>query len=533
MNSNKRNIKGKNPKFKGSNRKGKFKDVKDDFKGNPERTSDVVNDASYYINSNDSTLMEQLTNFSFDDFAGVPLDMGEIGSDKYVSELGNIAQIMVNPAAGFTAVEDGPAAGINLVALKTYTYLSATNAKTTNYGPQDVMLLILAIGDLLAQLSHGARALGLMYTYSQRNRSYPELLLAAAGFDIDDLKEHAAEYKTRYNYIITRINKIPIFADIKYFKKMSEMFHGVYLDEDGSGMAQSYVFVPYSHWVLDETSNPNGSILKGTVQKGFSQGAGNDGLFMQRYFNMYLDDLETMIAALLNSSTFNFIYADIKRLNEKENLNLLTLNAIPDNYTVLPQKVEELSAWVNNMMVIGEPELNPVNMSATYTFTPGNDVETDANTNAIIYRPQFRTDIDESGLEPIVNFKYERPTIDDKIYAVMLHNQKKVFQASGETFFRSYKVSLCDWYVVQYNVVSYKGGGYVNAPKSIIPNTSWGPGLTAPISKFDWHPYWYLVHSGSKKVYIIGDTQYFTNINFNTLFRIHEVMFMEEISLLK
>lgn len=528
--SSKREVSKKKPNrsYKGKGTKRPHKPYEKD---EVVRNSDVVNDVTYYINNNDSTLSEQLMNFSFDDFMGLPTDMGMIGSDKYTAPIGNIAQIMLNPAAGFTKMEDGMSSGINLVALKTYTYLSATNAKTTQYGPQDVMLLILAVGDLLAQLSHGARALGLLYTYNQRNRAYPELLMQAAGFDIDDIKQHAAEYKTRYNYIITRINKIPLPADIKYFRKMSEIFHGVYLDEDGSGMAQSYVFVPYTHWVLDETSNPNGSILKTTIQKGYQQGAATDGLCVQNTFANYLDDLDTMISALLTSSTFNYIYADIRRLHEKENLTLLTLNAIPDNYVVLPQKVEELSMWVNNMLVLGLPEVQPETSPGGITFTPENDVETNSGTNLIVYRPQFKSAFDESNIEPLLNFKHDNPTLEEKVYSMMLHNRKLCFQKSGETDYRSYSVSLCDWYVVQYNMVTYKGGTYANFPKSFIPPAQWSVGGAALLSKFDWCPLYYIIDTNYKTVWVQGDTQYFTNVNYKALQRIHEVMFMEEISL--
>jgi len=494
------------------------------------RKSDPINDVTTYLGKTPASAMilEQVNSYSFEQFIGQQIDVGTIASTDSYTDLAALAQVVVNPAAGFTSSTTPKSDGINIQAMKWYSYLSAKNGKTTNYGPEDVMMLLLALGNVLSMFSLGARGLGLMFAYNKRNRAFPETSIEAAGFEYASLRDNLADYKIAYNVLVNKFNKIPVPANIEYFAKCAKMFQGIYLDEDGSSMAQAYCFVPETYWLFDEAYAPTGSGLK-TVT--LLAAANPRGMQTVPYAS-YLTALESQIDALLNSTTFNYIYADIMRLFE-QGLRPFILSTVDYNYGILPAKVDELSIWLNNCVVLGSPEANPETVG-TLTFTPSNDVVANAGNATIQYRPQFRKPHNWTGFTPILNFKTETPDLASRVYATRLCAALNMRPSTDMNTFISIEATLCDWYVVRINM----SAGYTSL--SVMSDSMVGSTAVAGVrsicalyedlSKFDWHPYVYNVIAASGivtgRIKVFGDTQYFTTITRTLLKKIQDICLM-------
>lgn len=495
------------------------------------KTSSTINDASYYV-GDEPNLMNQLNNYSFTQF---------LGEDFYLNghrvDVSTIMQICLNPSINH--VEKGGTSlgivdGTNIVGLRNYTILSAENAKSTNYAPQDVTILMLAVGSLLSAFSAGARAFGLVPLYNTRNRSYPATLVRSCGFLLQDVVDNFAQYRNQYNYIVSKFNKIPIPADIRYFKKCSELYQGIYLDEENSDMAQTYCFAPNSYWILDETTDPNGSMLREI--KPANQQIDPDGLTYVPFMSGYLNTLNAMVDALLMSSTLNYIYSDILRLHNKANMPLLTLSEIPSGYIVLPQKVEEISMWINNATVLGEPDATAIDAF----HTAGNSVYSNPGANSLAYAPSFQNVSEGYTYTPLVNFKHSEPSVEDKILSTRLTVPLHPVYDSSSTYLGSDSFPA-DTYVVRINMVSNSGGVHDDFTSSWFRtsgSTFSGPFFSL-LSKFDWHPMVYLETTSGQSssqtaagsLLTFGDLQFFTEVSGDILKRMNDVAMMKLLEL--
>lgn len=367
-----------NTRCKGKQNNRKMQASKQPF--DAEKSQAPTNTAAMYYTS--QTLADQLSNISFNHFLGTEEDLGSIESSGLGSTNPAVAMsIMCNPSPGLT---DGSASsGVNIAAMKTYTYLSANNAKTTQYAPQDIAMLILAMGEVLSAITVVKRALKFVYTYNMRNRAFPAGIIRAMGFDpsfIADGKFN--DVRSALNSAINRFNQVPIIMDnITYLRKCVEMYSDVYCDSDGP-MVQYYVINPATTWILDETGSPEGSILK-TVPyldaKGNSSGTNRD-IFK------FIDRIDEMINALLSSTTYNSIYSDLLRASQNGPINIYKEALLSEDETLLPKYDPMKLLQIHNGFAIGYPLDTPYNKGVT---TPKNDVYPDVNRNGVQYLPGF------------------------------------------------------------------------------------------------------------------------------------------------
>lgn len=161
------------------------------------------NDPNWYFT--DSVLAEQASSFAFDSYMGVKSLMriqGQDGNGDPANQLPgyytapSIMAIKLNPCPGDTSTIQ---TGINMAALKMYTQLSNQNSKTTQYAPQDLTMLLLAVGEAISLVEHIRRAFGFAFTYNQRNRELPRRVLEFMGFDVDDFMSNLAQHRIDFN----------------------------------------------------------------------------------------------------------------------------------------------------------------------------------------------------------------------------------------------------------------------------------------------------------------------------------------------
>ena len=482
----------------------------------PAETAGRDNNPAWYFT--DANLMAQAASFSFDQFAGTKkylpknINSPTITSSKARWKTVTIVAREVNPSASHAEVMTD---GINLAALKLYTTLSSRNSKITQYAPQDIAVLQLALGELISTVEHIRRAFGVAFTYNQRNRSMPKQLLASMGFDPDDFLDHIANNRMAFNSRITAINKIPFPANIAYFWKCAELYQKVYADMNSS-MAQIYLDVPYSTWVLDEAYNEEGSGLVTRLLPSASiSGAPS------KMFETWMITLDDMIKGIMESSTFNYIYSDVLNYADKTGASLVFLDYVAENYAVGLDVNENYLLQFHNTFLMGAPAANPAS-----AYTKSNDVCCDANSNVIRYLPWFNSMTDGRLLSSVIlDCKDSAPSIEDRVefsrwmvacnpdeydlrlpdhYAVML-----------DLYIDDSVYAENSW--IQTSVTNYKS----DVTASVALN---GVRVAALLSQCDWAPIMYYFNAADQNVYISGELNFYTLLDYNWFARVNDIV---------
>lgn len=512
-----KNFKGKGKggyKPKPSNRKPRpQKEVEEDKK--VMKDGDINNPAYYYESAD---VLDQVMNFSFNEYGGMPV---ELWADENYGSMSNVtwdnhmvASFWVNPSIPETA-DTSPTAmdGATTAALRNFLKLSGSNAKTTNYAPQDVSILILALAEVIKCSTFIARAFGIAYLFNYRNRTYPEVLLRAMGIDPDSFSKNLADWRVRYNKLLAVASKIPFPADLPLFRKAADLYGSLYCDDNDSALAQTYMLCPYSFWMYDETYDSNGA---GLVTTKIVNPNGLIGM------NQVLDAFESMISVLLTSSALNYIYSDVMRCQQKGYItNMLTFNPIPENYIVMPVYNEEVKDWLHNAVFMGAPLATGSHHVTGLKFsnvTNENDVSCMAATNKLLYHPQFKV-ATKYGFEALIDFDHDNVTIEQKVRATRF-TQRYDTITDGTNHWTD-ETALNDEYLVEAcfyldatngNPDATISGTWLNAPSNVGATLK----LMDVMSKFDWFPlqYRFYTDGGVDKVAVIGDTDYYTNVDY-------------------
>lgn len=498
-----------NSRKKGKGRNGTRKpyDKKDQI------ISDIPesNDPNWYFT--DPKLMDSVSRFSFNNFLGY-------GSGPGYKDIPYAVSFRFNAAAGNPTdsnhIVDLRNNGINIAALKLYTTLSSQSGKTTNYGPEDLAILMLALGSVIESVEYGRRALGLAFTYNNRNWNYPSNIIRAAGFD-ESILDNLAQKRMDFNVVINSINKIVFPSNIAYFAKCTQMYQNVWLDSD-SPMAQSILYNPQSYWLLAEDANNKGSLL-----------ATMDWLYISTW-DQYLLHLKEQINAILMSSTYNYIYGDVLNYSLKSKVELFHLDLVSEDYGIIPVYNMNILSQIHNLQTTGLPEehacsLSP-NSSETVT-TASNNVQADAETGCIIYNPAFHYNygvdhglyVDSLVADPDVNTR-----VDMTRYSIRSTGHRDLYTVNTDSKFTYMAgVALPDHYCVNFYIASRNNDPNMDNPKL------WGTfddvksatveqyhnyvTVLSQMAAFDWFPIIYLTDSSKDDfIGIFGDLNYFTEL---------------------
>lgn len=428
----------KNAKSKGKERVKKSEVVKSS-NGKPAPTANLDkgardNDPNWYFTSPE--LAEQASQLSFQSMLG----QGSVHGYQ-VPTITRIETVM-NPGVTYrpsTCMHEGfrswgsvqldslsgvdpGKSGVNMMAAKLYSTLSSFTGRTASYGPQDVAMMILQISSIAEISEWIRRAFGVALTYNARNRTLPLGLLKSMGLDVNDFLKNLSVYRMRYNVDMSRINQIPLLENIAYIKKSRDIYQRIYMD-DPTNMSQLFYYSPAYYHTLDEAGDSDGSVLKART---FS--------FSNVSMDSQLSKLERMINAALESSTLNFIYADLINMANKLNVSTWQFDYLAENYVVMPEYNQNALLQFHNLTIMGQPldVLDPNDASKGIKalvpyyqnqqnmevyVTHGADVFCNANTNDIVYNPLF--DANNINLWAwMVDMPTDAPSVEDRIEAI-------------------------------------------------------------------------------------------------------------------
>lgn len=534
-------------------------DKKDDIKmSTPDDNSGDINDSSYYYYSED--LKQQITNFSFNEYLGRPIPYYTDASMQLsvASYPANIMCILVNPSVAPTGDPTlGRVNGVNLAGLKNFTDITKKNGKRGTYGPEHMTILTLALAEIVKLVSFCSRPFGMLDWFDVRNRSIPRLYFNAMDIDYDDFISNAADYRIRLNTIIANIDKVPIPLNIPILAKASDWFKTVYVDKDNP-MHQSYIFCPYSTWVLDETGASVGSVLETTYLRTTTDPEEDFT------FKRYLDVLDLMVQRLLQSETMQQIFSDLMLAASNGEAKLGSLTMVPSDYRIEMALSSEIRNWVHNMVILSPP----VDQDWKHELyargnTGANDVWGSSPDAGIIYNPEFYSAgqngnwRDNNGTywnvafgsvnaglkfmpSLIVDFDHE-PTTDEKIECLRFANRGHWTYDAHDTSKKCYycnDMALGDSYVVD-ALIYYSDSAAPRRFTSIMNGSDGSAGLMniiGDITDFNDSPMCYLwmgPTTGSATPTFgamteMGELNYFTMLDHNFMQRMYDAEMVAE-----
>lgn len=155
------------------------------------------------------------------------------GNDA-LSRQGGIFIMNVIPTWGGTVVPGGGVsnAAINSVASRLYYYVVHGNSRNVSYDKSDLVKVMMAMDSIRMIITEAQRVYKLISAVSIENY-WTKRLVAALGWDPNDLMSHIAEFRAKINMASQRFNYLyfPMLFDI--FHAHEEPFKWVYRDRPG------------------------------------------------------------------------------------------------------------------------------------------------------------------------------------------------------------------------------------------------------------------------------------------------------------
>lgn len=447
----------------------------------------------------------------------------------------------------------GPAkSGINMMAAKLYTTLSSFTGRTASYAPQDVAMMILGIAAVAETTEAIRRMFGLLFTYNFRNRSVPLGLLRTMGLNVNDFMANSSVYRQRFNSLIARINQIPLLENIAFIAKSRDIYQRIYQD-DPTDMSQLFYYMPARAYYLDEKASDTGTVLKSIDFTATAYGSSGSSGLGAVTMKQLLNKVETQITALLESSTLNFVYADILNMANKVGVKTWQFDYLAENYVVIPEYNQNALLQMHNLTIMGAPVnfSNQMEASQHYNgsvyYTPGFSIFSDANTNDVIFNPLFEDGLDAGchATYTIVDMPVDKPSIEDRIEALRFTSLSSGCVVAGNDFasgeaqlkYLAFN-ALPDHFVVNFTVFSNidHGRDTLSGNDAIITNldSSWYQyaASTDPYTAFqglEHAPLMYMtVTTGNSQAlsHVIGGLQYYTTVDYRYVKRVLDMMFI-------
>nr|UVJ88928.1 putative capsid protein [Picobirnavirus sp.] len=326
--------------------------------------------------------------------------------------------------------------GAFMASQKLYTLTSINSGRSNAYQQNDVLVSVLAVAEAVGMIEYARRFFGIATTYSMRNRIYAIKLLSMLGnqransgnFDNtkfgEDFISNMSDYRLKLNMLITKVNQIPIIANMGWLRKKIRLFQKVFLDSP-TDLAQTYALTPYSTWVLDETGD-KGSVLRTVHMTSAYYSGAKDYI---NTFNDILNVISRQVDALLNSTTLNYVYGDLLNYASKNKMEFLRVDYVQEGYSVIP----EYNAFYNYMIHNADHVDPPITLSAyagaqKQVYTNENDVVTDVTSGSFYYAPAFQfigaSEADEfahfvqiggTKINPVLDLANNNPSLAEKI----------------------------------------------------------------------------------------------------------------------
>lgn len=328
------------------------------------------NDDSWY--GSDDALLKYAGSISFQEILGTPIDIsnGLVNHETGVADNDvTLPGVMTLPLVMGPGISSSAYSALTMSAEVIRAKIQREINKNPTYDRTDLMIVMQCLDSIYYMYQYGLRAYETANTYSTTNRYLWKVVLAAQGFDPDDV--HANLGTMRYN-LLQLANRIEELFFIPYefplFKRHQFMLRTV-LSDATVIKSQLYQFAPAGYFRWDDTGE-TGSKAQFFQNSGLKPNAAQTGdlLTVGDYYGI----MQAMIEACANSTDFSNMMGDlakafggvslgVERPAEEATLNVIyheeLLNQI-QNATVLPFIGDSTTTDFDTFCVAQNPERN-------------------------------------------------------------------------------------------------------------------------------------------------------------------------------
>lgn len=197
---------------------------------------------------------------------------------------------------------------INIAAGKFYAFVRQANSGSRNYEKSDLMMYFMALTDVYTRIEMAKRAYGLLKTYSNYNKYLGQALVAAAGFNWNDLSNNQANFRMRLNELIDQVNGcFHVPNNFKYIERHLFLNRVVVADRPNRKF-QTYVPFMDTFLEFNGTGSAQGSCLvavnnNGPVDPGFAPYVWNASGF--------ITSLQAQVSKLVANEDISIMSGDI------------------------------------------------------------------------------------------------------------------------------------------------------------------------------------------------------------------------------
>lgn len=283
------------------------------------------NDPSWY--NKDPQLVKDVASLPFGIPLGVPLDFvgGIQQSIPGVMVLDFVPTLGADPSGTFRTM--------NVAARNLYAYVRHANSGARNYEATDLMMYVLSVISANVVLAHAELVYSLALTAKSSNRYYPRGMLAALGYNPDDVIGNLAQLRASINTFIEQINSFPIPGSMPMVARQIWMASTIWKDAEVK-KSQEFLFNPVVYYTWNDTPNTN------LVPRQFTRSVAG----IQTALN-------SIISGLLTDEDIGIISGDIlKAYPENE---LLRATSIPEDFHVEAVFSMEVLSQITNATIWG------------------------------------------------------------------------------------------------------------------------------------------------------------------------------------
>lgn len=201
----------------------------------------------------DPQLVKDVANVSFNNPLG---NQVKLPFSNATTSIPGICVLTYMPAIGSVGSNGNDSA--NIAAQSLYAYVRHANSGSRNYEANDLMMYLLAAGELISFHTWMCRLYSLITTSKSHNRYYVNAMIEANGVDPNDLRNNIANFRAYINSFAVRANSFFIPKDLSLFERRIWMNGSIFKDHPIK-KSQEYMFVPLNFLAYDDV---NGKLVE-------------------------------------------------------------------------------------------------------------------------------------------------------------------------------------------------------------------------------------------------------------------------------
>lgn len=473
----------------------------------------------YWYYSIDDQLAQDIASLPYNLLAGIPANLdyeyGPVSKRRFKTNyIGSIGIINYCNTPGKAT---NRTAGVNMAAVQLYTYIRHANSGAKNYEAADLMMYILEMVDIYTTACEIRRALGIAKSFPIVNKALPDALLRSLGIDPGDLRSNYAQYRAKFNLLISKMNSFAVPDYFKVFLRKKYIAGNVFADST-SMRGQFYAYVRNYYYVWDTTTSELGTQL--TAKLVNASGA-------PQTLNALLSILEEQLNSMFLDTDAITMSGDI--LKAFPEAQLLQMTVVTTDEALEPILSEDALAQIENLVAADANQTLHFDWTSTAVYSSFNVTQQD---QIITFDPELKSANAATPLYVLTQYLFnshkDKPDYKDNLEWSRCMTLPVVTQTASTS-----KPNVCRFFfgcefIQHLALYTFNASGDGALDKfDVYQFTSTAQDHVLPILEtFDWHPFVYFttgLGAQNESISVCGDLKFYTKVDRDIIAQMHDV----------